>query len=126
MVYLIYLYQAFLTPLSNLVYMPAMPPDRHDRAHQLVAPGFGKHFTSPQKVRNRKKTTTRVTIPGQAIKHQQLLEKLKALQFPVNTLPKDMTPCTDSMDQSLDIDWPPIEHPPDQSCTTDEQGTPTE
>jgi len=59
------------------------------RAHQHTAPGFGNHFVSPTKVRDPKKTTTRVVVPGQAAKHQKLLAKLKALQNPIEPLLDD-------------------------------------
>ena len=53
---------------------------RSSRANHLTASGHGKHYTSPQKPRDKRKTTTRVIIHGQEAKHQRLLAQLKALQ----------------------------------------------
>jgi CxC1 like cysteine cluster associated with KDZ transposases len=44
--------------------------------------GTGKHFTSPIKPRDKKKTATYVVPPGHESKRQRLLEKLQALQHP--------------------------------------------
>jgi len=115
------LFSLFLrVPLRAAVYRPIMPPTR---AHQPTAPGFGKHFTSPQKVRDKKKTTTRVTVPGQAARQQKALAKLKALQFPIER-PEDTTPTHEEieehplydscMDQQPDVQMPSVE-PPDHS-----------
>jgi hypothetical protein len=60
------------------------------RALQYTTPGFGKHFVSPKKVRDPRKTTTQSVVPGQAAKHRQSLAKLKALQNPVKPLPEDV------------------------------------
>jgi hypothetical protein len=46
---------------------------------QLTSSSFGKHFTSPKKKHDKKKTTTIVCLPGKETKHQQLIAKFKAL-----------------------------------------------
>ena len=64
--------------------------DHPTRANQKTRPGFGQHFTSPIKARDPRKTTTQFTgIPGQAIKHQNFLARLKALQKVTGAIPKD-------------------------------------
>jgi hypothetical protein len=60
------------------------------RANQKTRPGFGQHFSSPIKARDPRKTTTPFTgIPGQAIKHEKFLARLKALQKVTGPIPKD-------------------------------------
>ena len=61
------------------------------RANQKTRPGFGQHFSSPIKARDPRKTTTPFTgIPGQAIKRENFLARLKALQKVTGPIPNDM------------------------------------
>jgi hypothetical protein len=52
------------------------------RSQQPIIHGLGKHFTSPTKARDKRKTTVIVRPPGQESKRRRLLEKLQLLRQP--------------------------------------------
>jgi len=60
------------------------------RDKELTSAGMGKHFTSPKKKRDKKKTTTFVHLPAQEIKRKFLLAKFNALK--VASAPEEPTP----------------------------------
>jgi hypothetical protein len=92
------------------------------RGQQPLSNGLGKHFTSPTKARDKRKTTVIVRLPGQETKRRRLLEKLQRLQNPkyespstdlASQVPLD-EPC--SMDIDIDNDgWEDIQPKPAQS-----------
>jgi hypothetical protein len=60
---------------------------RSSRASHLATQKHGQHYTSPQKARDKKKTTTRVTLLGQTARKQQLLLQLRALETKTWSIP---------------------------------------
>jgi hypothetical protein len=78
------------------------------RAHQPISLPFGKHFTSPVKPRNKKKTNTNVTIPNQVFKYKEALARLKALQQPTAPCTKAETPSCPDYDVEMIIDDGPV------------------
>ncbi|KAI6001143.1 hypothetical protein EDC04DRAFT_2973545, partial [Pisolithus marmoratus] len=49
----------------------------------ITTKGMGRHFSSPRKARNKKKTLATVSVPVHAFKHQKLLDKLASLLAPL-------------------------------------------
>jgi CxC1 like cysteine cluster associated with KDZ transposases len=94
------------------------------RSKQLTAHGLGKHFSSPQKPRDKNKTTTRLKIPNQAAKHQALLAKLlslqQATQHDEDVEPKQSDYVDSDPDVDMIIDEPATEsHTPDPDLSPD-------
>ncbi|KAI5981055.1 hypothetical protein EDC04DRAFT_2916960 [Pisolithus marmoratus] len=48
----------------------------------ITTKGMGRHFSSPRKARNKKKTLATVSVPVHAFKRQKLLDKLASLLAP--------------------------------------------
>ncbi|KAI6011172.1 hypothetical protein EDC04DRAFT_2959313 [Pisolithus marmoratus] len=48
----------------------------------ITTKGIGRHFSSPPKARNKKKTLVTVSVPVHAFKHQKLLDELASLLAP--------------------------------------------
>ncbi|KAG1845948.1 hypothetical protein C8R48DRAFT_779693 [Suillus tomentosus] len=54
-------------------------PRAATRAAQLTSSGLGIHFSSPRKLRDKRKTQVMVEVPGQKVKQRQLLAKMASL-----------------------------------------------
>jgi len=76
-----------------------MPPSQYiSRAQQpATSIGLGVQFTSPVKVRDKKKTTTIVIPPGHFQKKRRLLEKLEALKCPISVSKLEPAPDHDAV-----------------------------
>ena len=59
--------------------MSTLRPSRARASQPITTKGMGVHFSSPRKKRNKKKTSTIVTIPGHALKRQKLHDEIEAL-----------------------------------------------
>jgi CxC1 like cysteine cluster associated with KDZ transposases len=83
---------------------------RSSRAKHLTTSGLGKHYTSPTKARDKRKSGKRVIPLGNATKHRLLLQKLESLRKKPQTDQDEpegsmgWEDLSDSIDQSMDID----------------------
>jgi hypothetical protein len=78
------------------------------RDKQLTSAGLGKHFASPKKQRDKKKTTTYVHLPAKDLKRKTLLAKFAALQqgsvpVPVESHTDNAHIPADFIDEPLEI-----------------------
>jgi hypothetical protein len=66
------------------------------RDAQRVSLGFGKHFTSPVRPRDKKQTRELVVVPGQAEKKRRLFQEIEALKNHGGALPPPKPPPDES------------------------------
>jgi hypothetical protein len=91
------------------------------RAAQLTSSGLGTHFTSPWKLRDKRKTQTLVNVPGHKTKHRHLLTKMASLLAgpakPEETSPiqPDMQIDTAVLEEDSNDVWEDVPAPHDNS-----------
>jgi hypothetical protein len=81
------------------------------RADQIVSAGLGRHFTSPLKKRDKKKSNTFVRAPLQDMKRKHLLAKLALLQDPSASLASRDDPLSEDAAGMVDSNecFPPVD-----------------
>ena len=85
--------------------------------------GLGRHFTSPRKVKNPRKTQTYVSFPGQDIRQQRLLAHLEDLRGHQAASPRSRKPSDDIVVEDSIVDTEMIvidgaeESPPDHETS---------
>jgi hypothetical protein len=82
------------------------------RNSQIVSSGLGRHFVSPQKVRDKKKTQTLIELPGAQAKRRRLLAVMEDLMNPEHQASKSPAPPAARV-----IDEPPD---PGDDCVMDD------
>jgi hypothetical protein len=83
-----------------------MPVSSTSRAKHLTTHGLGKHYTSPKKLRDKRKSGKVVLPLGNATKHRLLLQKLDRLQ---RKQPSDVSMPPDEPGEWEDLDPIPVD-----------------
>ena len=96
------------------------------RDKQRTSAGVGKHFTSPKKQRDKKKTTTFVHLPTKELRRRQLLARFDALQQGTLAEKLEADLPADPMDsQAIDVDVPDQDHQIDREFAEPASNEPT-
>jgi hypothetical protein len=81
---------------DGIFFLPPMSSQPHKtrptRNAQLVSSGLGRHFVSPRKPRDKKKTQTVVNLPGADAKRRRILTAMEELMNPQHQASTSMPP----------------------------------